>query len=62
MGTDSTGFITLQNTMQVSAATANVVFTNLGAASTGGTYTVKNPTTGKTLTVTVAGSGRITVP
>ena len=62
VGTDSAGFITLQNTMQVSGATASVVFTNLGAASTGGTYTVKNPTTGKTLTVTVAGSGRITIP
>ena len=62
VGTDSTGLITLQNTMQMSGATASVVFTNLGAASTGGTYTVKNPVNGKTLTVTVAGSGRITIP
>ena len=61
-GTNSAGFITLQNTMQVSAATASVVFTNLGAASTAGTYTVRNPANGNTLTVTVAGSGRITVP
>ena len=61
-GTNSAGFITLQNTMEVSAATASVVFTNLGAASTGGTYTVRNPANAKTLTVTVAGSGRITIP
>jgi prepilin-type N-terminal cleavage/methylation domain-containing protein len=61
-GTNSAGFITLQNTMQVSAATASVIFTNLGAASTAGTYTVRNPANGNTLTVTVAGSGRITIP
>ena len=61
-GTDTAGFISLQNTMQVSAVTANVVFTNLGAAAVGGTYTVRNPANGNTLTVTVAGSGRITIP
>jgi hypothetical protein len=47
--------------MQVSAATANVVFTNLGAASTAGTYTVRNPANGRTLSVIVAASGRITI-
>jgi prepilin-type N-terminal cleavage/methylation domain-containing protein len=61
-GTDGTGAIRLQNTLEVSAATANVTFTNLGAATLGGTYTIRNPDDGHTLTVTVAGSGRITIP
>ena len=62
VGTDDTGTITLQNTLEVSAATANVSFTNLGAATLGGTYTIRNPSDGHTLTVTVAGSGRISIP
>jgi prepilin-type N-terminal cleavage/methylation domain-containing protein len=61
-GTKSDGTMPLQNTMQLTGATANVVFTNLGAASQGGTYTIRNPTDGHTLTVTVSGSGRITIP
>ena len=61
-GTKSDGSIPLQNTMQLTGATANVVFTNLGAASQGGVYTIRNPTDGHTLTVTVSGSGRITIP
>jgi len=61
-GTDGTGSIRLQNTLQLTAATANVTFTNLGAAAVGGTYTIRNPSDGHTLTVTVAGSGRITIP
>jgi prepilin-type N-terminal cleavage/methylation domain-containing protein len=61
-GTDNAGWFTLTNNLQVSAATANVLFTNLGAAAPGGTYTVRNPATAQVLTVTVAGSGRITIP
>ena len=61
-GTDAAGLIALQNSVQITGATANVVFTNLGAAAMGGTYTLRNPDDGRTLTVTVAGSGRITVP
>ena len=61
-GTRSDGNIPLQNTMDVSASTSSVVFTNLGAARQGGTYTVRNPIDGHTLTVTVSGSGRITIP
>jgi len=60
--TQSDGKIPLQNTMQLTGATANVVFTNLGGASQGGTYTIRNPVDGHTLTVTVSGSGRITIP
>jgi type II secretion system protein H len=60
--TDSTGLIKVSDpgTLQIST-TANVVFTNLGAASTIGTYTVRNPVDNKTRTVAVASSGRVTV-
>jgi prepilin-type N-terminal cleavage/methylation domain-containing protein len=61
-GTRADGTMPLQNTMELTGATANVVFTNLGAASQGGTYTLRNPVDGHTLTVTVSGSGRITIP
>ena len=60
--TDGAGFVTLPTTVELTGATANVVFTNLGAASVGGTYTIRNPADGRSLTVTVAGSGRITIP
>lgn len=60
---DSSGLIRLSvpGGLQIST-TANVVFTNLGAASTAGTYTVRNPVNNQTQTVVVAGSGRVTVP
>ena len=60
--TDSTGLIKVSDpgTLQIST-TANVVFTNLGAASTVGTYTVTNPVDSKTRTVAVAASGRVSV-
>jgi MSHA pilin protein MshC len=61
-GTDANGWFTLPNNMLVSAATANVVFNYIGAATTAGTYTVQNPVDNSTLTVTVALSGRITIP
>jgi type IV fimbrial biogenesis protein FimT len=59
--TKSDGTIALSNSMQISATTANVVFTNLGAASTAGTYTVRDPDTSQTLNVVVAASGRVTI-
>jgi len=59
--TKSDGSIALANRMQISASTANVVFTNLGAASTAGTYTVRDPDTNNTLSVVVAASGRVTI-
>ena len=61
-GTDGNGWFALGNRVAVSAATANVVFNDLGAATTAGTFTVKNPVDQSTMTVTVALSGRITVP
>jgi prepilin-type N-terminal cleavage/methylation domain-containing protein len=61
-GTDSVGVIRVSDpgTLQIST-TANVVFTNLGAASTVGTYTIRNPIDNKTRTVVVASSGRVTI-
>jgi prepilin-type N-terminal cleavage/methylation domain-containing protein len=60
-GTDSSGWIRMQNNVTVSGAT-DVTFTYLGAAGTAGTYTVTNPVNNSTLTVTVAASGRVTIP
>jgi prepilin-type N-terminal cleavage/methylation domain-containing protein len=61
-GTDGNGWMTLSNAVKVTAATANVVFNYMGAATTAGTYTVTNPVDNRTMTVTVALSGRITIP
>jgi hypothetical protein len=43
-------------------ASANPVFGYLGAALPVATYTITNATTGATLTVSVALSGRLTIP
>ncbi len=61
-GTDGNGWFTLQNSVNVSSATANVAFDYMGAGTTAGTYTVQNPVDNSTMTVTVALSGRITIP
>ena len=60
-GTDTSGWFNLTEDVRVSSATADVVFTHLGTASTAGAYTVVNPATNRTLRVTVALSGRITI-
>src|SRR5215471_9886979 len=60
-GTDGAGWFTLQNGVNVSSTTANVVFNYLGAATTAGVYTVKNPNNNSTMSVTVALSGRVTI-
>jgi Tfp pilus assembly protein FimT len=61
-GTDANGWFMLTEDVRVSAATANVVFTHLGTASTAGTYTVQNyPANNRSLHVIVALSGRITI-
>jgi len=61
-GTDGAGVITLSapSTLHISA-TANVVFTNLGAASPAGTYVVTNPANNGSRSVVVAATGRISV-
>ncbi|HEU4370833.1 MAG TPA: GspH/FimT family protein [Methylomirabilota bacterium] len=60
-GTDANGFLALANQITVTASTASVVFNHLGGATTAGTYTVQNPTTGRTMRVVVAPSGRVTI-
>jgi prepilin-type N-terminal cleavage/methylation domain-containing protein len=42
--------------------TGTATFTNLGAATPGAIYTVTDPVSTRTLTVSVAASGRITIP
>jgi Tfp pilus assembly protein FimT len=56
---DAGGWITLANQVAVTAATADVVFTALGAAVPGGSYTVSR--NGQMLTVVVAPSGRVSI-
>jgi Tfp pilus assembly protein FimT len=60
-GSNSSGDVRLTDRVEVSAATANVVFNYLGAATVPGTYTVRNPTNGRTLFVIVATTGRVTI-
>ena len=56
---DGAGWIALQNQVAVTDASAEVVFTALGAAVPGGTYTVSRG--GRTLSVVVAPSGRVSI-
>ncbi len=60
-GTQSDGSIPLQNAITITASTASVVFSNLGAATQAGTYTVHNATSGENLSVVVSASGRVRV-
>jgi type II secretion system protein H len=60
VGTDSSGVIALSNSVQASGGTS-AVFTNLGAAAPGATYTVTHPTTGRTRSVIVAATGRVSI-
>ena len=59
--TRADGTIPLTNALQISGTTANVVFSNLGAANPAGTYTVLDPATNQTRNVVVAASGRVSV-
>jgi Tfp pilus assembly protein FimT len=59
-GTDSNGYVTLSNDMQVQPPATDVLFTYLGAANPGGTFSVRwTNNTGATATVTLAASGRV---
>lgn len=46
----------------ITLSTASALFTNLGAAAPGAVYTVTDTVSSRQLTVTVAGSGRVTIP
>ena len=60
-GTAADGSMALQNSVQITASTANVTFSSLGAASPAGTYTVTNPTNNLTLSVVVSAAGRVSI-
>ncbi len=60
-GTDSAGNINLPQGITVTAS-ANPVFSYLGAALPAATYTMTNVATGSALTVSITTSGRITIP
>lgn len=59
-GTDSSGNLKIPTGFTLSNS-ADPVFSYLGAASPAATYTVTNSRDGRTLTVSVAASGRITI-
>jgi prepilin-type N-terminal cleavage/methylation domain-containing protein len=59
-GTTGAGSINLPQGITITAS-ANPVFSYLGAAAPAATYTVTNTDTGLTLTVTLAASGRISI-
>ncbi len=56
---DPDGWIALQNGVAVTTTTAEVVFTSIGAAAPGGTYTISRDA--RTMRVVVAPSGRVSV-
>lgn len=61
-GTDAVGAIRMSEPGSfLISATANVVFSDLGAASPAGTYTVTSRVNGATRAVVVAATGRISV-
>jgi type II secretory pathway pseudopilin PulG len=61
VGTDAAGNMALPEGVTVST-TANPVFNYVGAALPAATYTLTNTQTSATLTVSVALSGRVTIP
>jgi prepilin-type N-terminal cleavage/methylation domain-containing protein len=58
-GTDSGGFIQLAN--NISVTSGQVVFTYIGTATTGTSYTVTSPQDGSSLRVNVTAAGRISI-
>jgi prepilin-type N-terminal cleavage/methylation domain-containing protein len=61
-GTDGAGVIRIADGGKlVISATADIVFSNLGAASPAGTYTITNVVDGRTLKIVVAATGRISI-
>jgi Type II transport protein GspH len=60
VGTDSAGLIQIANDLQVGGATS-AIFTNVGGASTTATYTLTDPKTGRSRSVVVSATGRVTI-
>ena len=59
--TNSTSNVKLPDSVTLSSS-ASAIFGNLGNATTAATYTVTDTVSGRQLTVTVAASGRVTIP
>lgn len=60
-GLNSASSVRLPDNISLTS-TASAIFGNLGNATTAATYTVTDTVSSRTLTVTVAASGRITIP
>jgi prepilin-type N-terminal cleavage/methylation domain-containing protein len=60
VGTDSAGLITISNNLQVGGA-ANAVFTNIGGASTAGTFSLTDPTTSHSRSVQITSTGQVII-
>jgi Tfp pilus assembly protein FimT len=59
-GTSAAGDVAITEGLTL-AASAQPVFSYLGAASPAATFTVTNPTDGRTLSVAVSASGRVSI-
>jgi prepilin-type N-terminal cleavage/methylation domain-containing protein len=58
--TDSAGLITISNGLQLGGA-GNVVFTNVGGASTTGTFSVTDPNTSHSRNVQITSMGQVII-
>lgn len=61
-GTDAAGNINLPSRISAAAPTNPPIFNYVGSALPAGSFTLTNIETGATLTVSVAASGRVTIP
>lgn len=61
-GTDATGNINLPPRITATAPANPPIFNYIGSALPAATFTLTNAQTGATLTVSVAASGRVTIP
>jgi prepilin-type N-terminal cleavage/methylation domain-containing protein len=60
VGTDSAGLFVISNNLQVGGA-ASAVFTNVGGASTSGTFSLTDPKTSKSRNVQVTSTGQVII-
>jgi Tfp pilus assembly protein FimT len=60
-GTNASGYVPFPEGVTMSVA-APAVFNYLGAATPAATYTITHTASGRTITVTVSATGRITIP
>jgi prepilin-type N-terminal cleavage/methylation domain-containing protein len=60
VGTDSAGLIRISHNLQVGGA-GNAVFTNIGGASTAGTFSLTDPTTSHSRNVQITSTGQVII-